>query len=130
MKAFLAHPFSVMRHFCGDVTHVQAFLSRPAFRVEADDPMLSVNSIHLQFASGAAGYLLSQRGDATFGHGGWWSVEVGGTRGTFCIENCIEKITYWPAPPPKAPRRRRSPTAASPTSTRPFPAVSMPFSKM
>ncbi|MDE0078231.1 MAG: hypothetical protein OXO50_11985, partial [Caldilineaceae bacterium] len=49
-------------------------------------------------ASGAAGYLLSQRGDATFGLGGWWSVEVAGTRGTFCIENCIEKITYWPAP--------------------------------
>ena len=98
VKAFLAHPFSVMRHFCGDVTHVQAFMSRPAFRVEADDPMLSVNSIHLQFASGAAGYLISQRGDATFGLGGWWSVEVGGTRGTFCIENCIEKITYWPAP--------------------------------
>ena len=26
------------------------------------------------------GYLLSQRGDATFGLGGWWSVEVGGTQ--------------------------------------------------
>ena len=62
VKAFLAHPFSVMRHFCGDVTHVQAFLHRPTFRKEADDPMLSVNSIHLQFANGAAGYLLSQRG--------------------------------------------------------------------
>ena len=98
VKAFLAHPFSVMRHFCGDVTHVQAFLHRPTFRREADDPMLSVNSIHLQFESGAVGYLLSQRGDATFGLGGWWSVEVGGTRGSFCIENCIEKITYWPAP--------------------------------
>ena len=60
--------------------------------------MLSITSIHLQFANGAAGYLLSQRGDATFGLGGWWSVEVAGTRGTFCIENCIEKITYWPAP--------------------------------
>ncbi len=98
VKAFLAHPFSIMRHFCGDITHVQAFFSRPSFRVKADDPMLSVTSIHLQFASGAAGYLLSQRGDATFGLGGWWSVEVAGTRGTFCIENCIEKITYWPAP--------------------------------
>src|SRR5579872_5272142 len=28
LKAFLTHPLSVMRHFCGDVTHVQAFLSR------------------------------------------------------------------------------------------------------
>jgi len=49
------------------------------------------------------GYLLSQRGDAAYGLGGWWSIEVAGTQGTFCIENCIEKVTYWPAPsaPPK-----------------------------
>ena len=29
--------------------------------------------------------------------GGWWCVEVGGTRGTFTIENCTEKLTYQPA---------------------------------
>ncbi|MBT6148226.1 MAG: Gfo/Idh/MocA family oxidoreductase [Gemmatimonadetes bacterium] len=98
VKAFLTHPFSVMRHFCGDVTHVQAFMDRPSFRRKADDLMVSVNSIHLRFANGAVGYLLSQRGDATFGLGGWWSVEVAGTHGTFCIENCIEKISFWPAP--------------------------------
>ncbi|MBN1674952.1 MAG: Gfo/Idh/MocA family oxidoreductase [Kiritimatiellae bacterium] len=98
VKAFLSHPFSVMRHFCGDVTHVQAFLTQPGFRRSAGDVMLSVNGIHLQFQNGCVGYLLSQRGDATFGLGGWWSMEVGGTRGTFCIENCIEKLTFWPAP--------------------------------
>jgi predicted dehydrogenase len=98
VKAFLSHPFSVMRHFCGDVTHVQAFLTKPGFRRKANDLMLSVNSIHLQFANGCIGYLLSQRGDATFGLGGWWSVEVAGSMGTFCIENCIEKVTFWPAP--------------------------------
>ncbi len=98
VKAFLTHPFSVMRHFCGDVTHVQAFFDRPSFRRHADDLMISINSIHMRFANGAVGYLLSQRGDATFGLGGWWSVEVAGTRGTFCIENCIEKVTFWPAP--------------------------------
>ncbi|MFN2157559.1 MAG: Gfo/Idh/MocA family protein [Anaerolineae bacterium] len=98
VKAFLSHPFSIMRHFCGDVTHVQAFLDRPSFRKSAGDLMISINSIHMRFRNGAMGYLLSQRGDATFGLGGWWSVEVGGTRGTFCIENCIEKVTYWPAP--------------------------------
>ena len=98
VKAFLSHPFSIMRHFCGDVTHVQAFLSRPSFRQKADDAMVSINSVHLRFRNGAVGYLLSQRGDATFGLGGWWSVEVGGTRGTFCIENCVEKVTFWPAP--------------------------------
>ena len=100
VKAFLSHPLSVMRHFCGDVTHVQAFLDRPSFRKGAGDVMLSINSIHLRFVNGCVGYLLSQRGDATFGLGGWWSVEVSGTRGTFCIENCIEKVTYWAAPKP------------------------------
>lgn len=100
MKAFLTHPFAVMRHFCGDITHVQAFVSQPSFRKRAGDPMLSINSINVRFESGCVGYLLSQRGDATFGLGGWWSFELAGTKGTFCIENCIEKITYWPAPLP------------------------------
>ena len=35
-----------------------------------------------------------------FGLGGWWSLELSGTRGAFCIENCIEKVTYWPSPVP------------------------------
>ena len=100
VKAFLHHPFSIMRHFCGDVTHVQAFMDRPGFRKHAGELMVSVNSIHLKFVNGAIGYMLSQRGDYTFGLGGWWSVEVGGSRGTFCIENCVEKVTYWPAPNP------------------------------
>ncbi|MFC1671725.1 Gfo/Idh/MocA family protein [Planctomycetota bacterium] len=98
VKAFLAHPFSIMRHFCGDITHVQAFMDQPSYRRAAGDVMLSVNSIHVRFASGAVGYLLSQRGDSTFGLGGWWSVEVGGTRGSFVIENCVEKLTYYPSP--------------------------------
>ena len=29
------------------------------------------------------------------GLGGWWSFEVAGSKGTFCIENCVEKLTYW-----------------------------------
>ena len=98
VKAFLAHPFSIMRYFCGDITHVQAFMNRPAFRRSAGDPMVSVNSIHVRFASDCVGYLFSQRGDATMGYGGWWSVEVGGTRGTFSVENCVEKFTFYPSP--------------------------------
>ena len=98
VKAFLSHPFSVMRHFCGDVTHVQAFMTEPGFRHRENDVMVSVNGIHLRFQNGCIGYLLSQRGDSVFGLGGWWSVEVGGTRGTFVIENCIEKLTFWPSP--------------------------------
>lgn len=98
VKAFLAHPFSIMRHFCGDITHVQAFMNRPSFRRRANDPMVAINSIHLRFANDCVGYLFSQRGDTTMGLGGWWSVEVGGTRGTFCIENCVQRLTFYPAP--------------------------------
>jgi len=103
LKAFMSHPLSVMRYFCGDVTHVQAFCSRPGFRKRVDEVMLSTTSIHLRFANDCVGYLISQRGDAAYGLGGWWSIEVAGTKGTFCIENCIEKLTYWPAPsaPPR-----------------------------
>ncbi len=97
LRAFLSHPFANLRYFCGDITHVQAFVDRPGFRRRAGDAMLSIASIHVRFANGCVGYLLSQRGDATYGLGGWWSLEVAGTKGTFCIENCIEKITYWPA---------------------------------
>ncbi len=98
LKAFLTHPFSVMRHFCGDITHVQAFVDRPGFRRRVGEFMLTNCSINVRFASGAVGCLLSQRGDAAFGLGGWWSFELAGTQGTFCIENCIEKFTYWKAP--------------------------------
>jgi predicted dehydrogenase len=96
MKAFLTHPFSVMRHFCGDITHLQSFSTKPGYRKSKGDLLVSINSVHVQFANGAVGYLLSHRGDAPWGLGGWWSCEVAGTRGTFCIE----RLTYWPAPKP------------------------------
>ena len=98
VKAFLSHPFAVMRHFCGDVTHVQAFMNRPGFRRSAGDVMVSVNSIHVRFASEAVGYLFSQRGDTRMGYGGWWSFEMGGTRGSFAIENCVRKLIHFPSP--------------------------------
>jgi predicted dehydrogenase len=97
MKAFLTHPLSVMRHFCGDISHVQSFSGKPGYRTNKGDLLVSINSVHVRFANGTVGYLLSHRGEATWGLGGWWSCEVAGSKGTFCIENCIEKLTYWPA---------------------------------
>lgn len=114
LKAFLSHPLSVMRYFCGEVTHVQAFLSQPGFRRRAGDVQLTTASLHLRYANGAVGYLLSQRGDASYGLGGWWSVEVAGTRGTFCIENCIEKVTFWKAPDKRGPGQPAEIPAGSP----------------
>jgi predicted dehydrogenase len=103
LKAFLAHPFAVMRYFCGDITHIQAFVDRPGYRKRVGDVMLSIASINVRFANDCVGYLLSQRGDSPFGLGGWWSFELSGTKGAFCIENCIEKLTYWPASKPESP---------------------------
>jgi predicted dehydrogenase len=96
MKAFLTHPLSVMRYFCGEIKDVQAFITKPGFRKNKSDLLLSVNSVHVRFADDTIGYLLSQRGDCVWGLGGWWSCELAGSKGTFCIENCIEKLTYWP----------------------------------
>lgn len=98
VKAFLTHPFSVMRYFCGEATHVQAFCGAPGFRRAGGDLTLSTISAHLRYANGGVGYLMSQRGDASYGLGGWWSCEVAGTRGTFVVENCIEKLLWWKAP--------------------------------
>ncbi|HEY0867013.1 MAG TPA: Gfo/Idh/MocA family oxidoreductase [Fimbriimonas sp.] len=98
MKAFLTHPFSVLRHFCGDITHIQTFSTKPGFRKNKSDLLLSVNSVHVRFANDTVGYLLSQRGDAVWGLGGWWSFELAGSKGTFCIENCVEKLSYWSKP--------------------------------
>ena len=100
MKAFLTHPLSVMRYFCGDITHLQTFATKPGFRKNQGDLLLSVNSVHVKFANDTVGYLLSHRGYAVWGLGGWWSVEVAGSKGTFCIENCVERLTYWPVPKP------------------------------
>lgn len=97
VKAFLTHPFSVMRYLCGDVSHIQAFFGRPGFRQSAGENLLSHTSIHMRFTNDCTGYLLSHRGDTPSGLGGWWNIEVGGTRGTLCIENCIEKVTFWQA---------------------------------
>ena len=96
-KAVLTQPVSVMRHFSGDITHIQAFMEKPGARRQSEDLMLSIQSVHVKFQNGCVGYLLSQRGAASFGLGGWWSFELAGTKGTFCIENCVEQLTYWQA---------------------------------
>ena len=89
-----------MRYFAGDITHIQTFSDRPGFRQNKGDLLVSINSVHCRFANGSIGYLLSHRGEATWGLGGWWSCEVAGSKGTFCIENCVERLTYWPSVKP------------------------------
>ena len=51
-KAFLTHPFSVMRHFCGDITHIQCFMEKPGARKQSGDLMLSIASVNIKFQNG------------------------------------------------------------------------------
>ncbi len=95
LKAFCIHPLSVMMHFCGEVDRVSAYLNKPGKRQMYSDPMFSLNSLHLRFKNGGTGYLATHRGDCMFGPNGWWSYEHVGSEGTFCIENCVEKVKYW-----------------------------------
>ncbi|MCX8052547.1 MAG: Gfo/Idh/MocA family oxidoreductase, partial [Armatimonadetes bacterium] len=69
MKAFLTHPLSVMRYFCGEIKDVQTFATKPGFRRNKSDLLLSVNSVHVRFADDSIGYLLSNRGDCVWGLG-------------------------------------------------------------
>ena len=43
-KGVFDPPFSVMRYFCGNVTHVQAFMDKPGVRRSASDLMLSIQT--------------------------------------------------------------------------------------
>ena len=64
--------------------------------------MLSVNSIEVQFACGAAAGLLSQRGtQLTVGLGSCRSMEVGWTCVTHRIKHYIAKIRYADQLPPQ-----------------------------
>ena len=48
---------------------MQTFTTKPGFRKNKRDLLLSVNSIHVKFADDTVGYLLSHRGDAVWGPG-------------------------------------------------------------
>jgi hypothetical protein len=96
LKAFCAHPFSVMRYFCGDIVAVQAFLDKPGVRYTAEDPMLlRPTPFTSMFANGGFGHLISQRGDAAFGYGGWWSYVAHRHQGTSPSRTAPRSLLYW-----------------------------------
>ena len=96
VKAFLSHPFAIMRHFCGDITHVQAFMGRPGFRRSAGDPLVSLNSIHVRFASECGRLPVQPARRCAHGLRRLVELRAGRTRGTFAIENCVEKLIHYP----------------------------------
>ena len=82
MKAFLTHPFSVMRYFCGDITHVQSFSTKPGFRKNARRPAAVGKQRAREVRQRHRGVPVepARRCDH-WGLGGWWNVEVAGSKG-------------------------------------------------
>ncbi len=138
VKAFLHHPFSVMRYFCGDATHIQAFFDRPKLPESGwRSVMLSLNYPPPSRMAPWDTFLASAATPA------WAAGGVSrwvGARQAFCIENCIEKITFYPAGTEGAAQQQKSywaqrpspssPSQVSRTSTRLSRAASTPSSRM
>jgi predicted dehydrogenase len=95
LRALHPHSIDVMRYLCGDVTRVQAFLSRPGSRT-----CWSTASINMQFASGCVGHL-SGSYDMSMHHP-IARCEVAGTGGRLVLENVFETLTLYPRDSPEA----------------------------
>ena len=86
VKAFLAHPFSIMRYFCGNICQLQSFFSKPSYRIAtAGDGLRQLNPgskteqwIHVLVAW--------RRQTTTVAGGRWRSAAPGYVR----RENCVE----------------------------------------
>ena len=64
--------------------------------------MPPVNSIQVQFSSGAAASLLSLRATPpTVGRGSWWSMEIGGSDVTLCFKHYFARATHIEQLPPR-----------------------------
>lgn len=94
LRALHPHSIDVMRYFCGDVTHVQAFLTRPEGRC-----CWSNASINMQFSSGCVGHLTGSY-DMSMHHP-IARCEVAGTKGRFVLENVYETLTLYPRDSPE-----------------------------
>lgn len=90
MKALNPHSVDIMRHFCGDITHVQCFAMKAAGR-----NFYSTASFNMRFANGAVGHLTSSY-DLARGHP-MERCEVAGTKGRFVLEDMWREVTLYPA---------------------------------
>jgi predicted dehydrogenase len=94
LRALHPHSIDVMRHFCGDVRRVQAFLGRSGER-----KCWSNLSINMEFANGCIGHLTGSY-DMSMHHP-IERCEVGGTEGRFVLENVYETLTLYPRHSPE-----------------------------
>jgi len=90
LRALHCHSIDVMRYFAGDVSRVQAFLTKAPGR-----ETWSTASINMAFANGAVGHLTGSY-DARGPHPIEYC-EVSGTGGRFVIDNINDSFTFYPA---------------------------------
>ena len=90
MKALNPHSVDMLRHFCGNITHVQCFAVKAPGR-----SMWSTASFNFKFASGMVGHLTSSY-DIERGHP-MERCEVAGVKGRFVLEDMWREATLYPA---------------------------------
>jgi predicted dehydrogenase len=91
LKALNPHSIDLIRHFCGDITHVQCFAMTGPGRTD----LLSTASWNLRLANGMVGHLTSSY-DIARGHP-MERCEVAGSRGRFVLEDMWREATLYPA---------------------------------
>ena len=90
LKALNPHSIDLIRHFCGDITHVQCFAMRAPER-----NFWSTASFNFKLANGMVGHLTSSY-DIARGHP-MERCEVAGTAGRLVIEDMWREATLYPA---------------------------------
>ncbi|MFY0762323.1 Gfo/Idh/MocA family oxidoreductase [Metabacillus dongyingensis] len=89
LRALHPHSIDVIRYFAGDISRVQAFMTKAPGRT-----VWSTASINLEFESGAVGHLTGSY-DMDNGHPIEYC-EVAGNKGRFIIDNVYENLTFYP----------------------------------
>ena len=93
LKALNPHSVDMLRHYCGDITHVQCFAMKSPGR-----SMWSTASFNFRFASGMVGHLTSSY-DIARGHP-MERCEVAGLKGRLVVEDMWREATLYPAEDP------------------------------
>lgn len=90
IKALNPHSVDIMRHFGGDITHVQCFAMKAPGRT-----IWSTATFNMRFANGAVGHLTSSY-DLARGHP-MERCEVAGVDGRFVLDDMWREVTLYPA---------------------------------
>jgi UDP-N-acetylglucosamine 3-dehydrogenase len=96
LRALHPHSLDVMRYFCGKATKVHAFFNRAPKADSPDGKRVCWSNVQMNvlFENGAVGHLTGSY-DAN-PRLNLERAEIMGTEGRFVIDNCYEKMTWYP----------------------------------